>query len=59
MATEIKLTKQGVRDLNHLRPAKAPVAVVAAASPLLADSADIAPAPLAVIEPALAPAADK
>jgi hypothetical protein len=59
MLTPQKMTKQGVRDLNHLGPKKAPAAVAAVAENAMVeaktDATPVAPAP-AVVESAALPA---
>ena len=52
MLTPQKLTKQGVRDLNHLKPKKAPVAAVAEGA--VAEEAPVVPPP--IVEGAAVPA---
>jgi hypothetical protein len=54
MGPEVKLTKQGVRDLNHLGPKK-PKAVVEQAQPAAELGADKSLAPAAATEPAASP----
>jgi len=53
MSTQQKLTKQGVRDLNHLVPKKRPI--VAALEKPLADEAPAVPLPQAAPDGAAAP----
>jgi hypothetical protein len=56
MEPQRKLTKQGVRDLNHLGPKKAPTAAVAESA--VADAAHPVPPPAAVLESAAIPTVD-
>ena len=53
MSAQEKLTKQGVRDLNHLVPKKRPT--VAAAEKSIADEAPPVPLPAAVPAAPVAP----
>jgi hypothetical protein len=51
MLTPQKLTKQGVRDLNHLKPKKAPVEAVAEGA--VAAEAPVVPPTILIDSPAV------